>query len=374
MDPSQSMRGELGTSCRYGLPSWDNSSGTTPIPSRSPNAPCDENISRQLSSLDSGSGTVSAESSHLACERHEREPVPSRSTSNIYCNMPHSASQGSRAGQKMPALPYHDGVCGRVEQVSSSLLDVSPENGHLPFGPALRSNHLYMSTSMRSHSRLPQVNDQATGAGNLDRFHCLTGIAPGTKPKQKRYRATQAQLHELLAVFNINPSPSSAQLASLGAKINMPAQSIALWFKNRRARAPQKISSRRLRPTPVFNGQSVANCSNIPIERHVPNDVYCYQDCSRPQSEQIHRLTRDPNPTTEPSSASKFSSVSQASPTTSSTSSRHHHSRVDSASAPDPCPGVDNEAVPPLSPTMQKTHDAAAVLLCLSEISRRTLM
>lgn len=60
------------------------------------------------------------------------------------------------------------------------------------------------------------------------------------KPKQKRYRANPDQLRDLIALFNVNPSPSAAELTALSLRIAMPSQSVILWFKNRRARVPHK--------------------------------------------------------------------------------------------------------------------------------------
>eukprot|EP00178_Gracilaria_changii_P014967 TRINITY_DN41_c0_g2_i1.p1 TRINITY_DN41_c0_g2~~TRINITY_DN41_c0_g2_i1.p1 ORF type:complete len:600 (-),score=127.94 TRINITY_DN41_c0_g2_i1:16394-18193(-) len=67
-----------------------------------------------------------------------------------------------------------------------------------------------------------------------------TTVAPPRRPKQRRYRASPAQLTHLLAKFESNPSPSSAELQQLAAAIDMPLQSAVLWFKNRRARVPHK--------------------------------------------------------------------------------------------------------------------------------------
>lgn len=60
------------------------------------------------------------------------------------------------------------------------------------------------------------------------------------KPKQKRYRASPDQLAELVTVFTVTASPAAEVLSALAARIGMPLQSVVLWFKNRRARVPNK--------------------------------------------------------------------------------------------------------------------------------------
>lgn len=72
---------------------------------------------------------------------------------------------------------------------------------------------------------------------------------PNGKPKQRRYRATPEQLTHLISRFEINPSPTSADLHILATSINMPPQSAVLWFKNRRARVPHKKTDKPLHPT-----------------------------------------------------------------------------------------------------------------------------
>lgn len=77
---------------------------------------------------------------------------------------------------------------------------------------------------------------------------------PNGKPKQRRYRASPEQLRQLIARFEINPSPTSAELQELAAKITMPAQSVILWFKNRRARVPHKMAQKALNAKRRENG------------------------------------------------------------------------------------------------------------------------
>lgn len=78
---------------------------------------------------------------------------------------------------------------------------------------------------------------------------------PNGKPKQRRYRASPEQLRQLIARFDVNPSPSSTDLQELASKISMPTQSVVLWFKNRRARVPHKKAEKALNAKRRENGE-----------------------------------------------------------------------------------------------------------------------
>lgn len=86
---------------------------------------------------------------------------------------------------------------------------------------------------------------------------------PNGRPKQRRYRASPEQLRQLIARFDLNPSPSSAELQELAAKISMPAQSVVLWFKNRRARVPHKKAEKALNAKRRETGEVPAASDDI---------------------------------------------------------------------------------------------------------------
>jgi Homeodomain/Methyl-CpG binding domain len=90
--------------------------------------------------------------------------------------------------------------------------------------PTAAQPHAHPSQSQQNPSSSQQIQD-----------------ASAPKAKQRRYRATPAQLSELTALFDQSPSPPPADLQALAAAIHMPVQSVVLWFKNRRARVPHKI-------------------------------------------------------------------------------------------------------------------------------------
>lgn len=111
----------------------------------------------------------------------------------------------------------------------SSVLHTSPVAAatslSLPPPPSLLTPPSTASTALQSSSN-PSSHDDPS--------------AHPSKPKQRRYRATPAQLAELLVIFEQNPSPTQADLGNLSAAIGMPQQSVVLWFKNRRARVPNR--------------------------------------------------------------------------------------------------------------------------------------
>lgn len=72
---------------------------------------------------------------------------------------------------------------------------------------------------------------------------------PPPKPKQRRYRASPDQLRQLVQTFESTPSPTAPELAALAQRINMPTQSVVLWFKNRRARVPHKKAEKERKIT-----------------------------------------------------------------------------------------------------------------------------
>ena len=108
------------------------------------------------------------------------------------------------------------------------------------------------------------------------------------KPKQRRYRATPEQLRQLIAKFEENPSPTSVELQELATRINMPAQSAVLWFKNRRARVPHKKAEKAAaaakrkdidvpkssRKSDQSNGQASSSTqSPVKLQRKNPNII-----------------------------------------------------------------------------------------------------
>lgn len=92
------------------------------------------------------------------------------------------------------------------------------------------------------------------------------------KPKQKRYRANPDQLRDLIALFNMNPSPSAAELTALSARIAMPTQSVILWFKNRRARVPHKKAEKEAARRAAVVTKTVAPAPPRPLTRCAPAD------------------------------------------------------------------------------------------------------
>ena len=86
---------------------------------------------------------------------------------------------------------------------------------------------------------------------------------PNGKPKQRRYRASPEQLRQLIARFEVNASPTSAELQDLAAKITMPPQSVILWFKNRRARVPHKLAEKAMHAKRRDSGESSSSTASI---------------------------------------------------------------------------------------------------------------
>lgn len=175
--------------------------------------------------------------------------------------------------------------------------------------------------------------------------HTTDSTAPVPKPKQRRYRATPDQLRELMDLFDQNPSPPAAELAELATRINMPQQSVILWFKNRRARVPHKknagASAHGARPS------ALQQLSHISRDQSGPRLVDAPKD-------------KPPTPTNghPPTSYTTPYGVAQPFPPTSSVTKEASHRRRDTMA----------------SPNMQTTHDAAAALLGFSKAPRARSM
>lgn len=65
-----------------------------------------------------------------------------------------------------------------------------------------------------------------------------------SKERRHRYRANDDQLQCLIDVYNYDANPSRTTLNDLALKIQMPFQSVYVWFKNRRARVPRTVPSK----------------------------------------------------------------------------------------------------------------------------------
>lgn len=326
--------------------------------------------------------------------QYEKAPLPTKypcataqpCVKKQYLHTPESRQRHNRYFKQNSVVTNSRAISSRVEPTDLQMKSSLSQQNSVFFGSAMAKTepeHFQLRNanypgeqdeSNVSHpSQRSDRNDQRLYA-NIPR-HPPSSFTDGgsslphsadTKPKQKRYRATHAQLNELLALFHVNPSPSSSQMAALSAKINMPVQSIALWFKNRRARTPHKLSAKRIKHTNFEPSQQ----SNSGASTEYQMFLNSTSDRTPYHSLQNERFAATPNEGCDEMSCCEpnSSTISQGIVPVS-------HSQVSSISGE-----IHNkkafhehrskEPAAPLSPTAQKTYDAAKTLISFSEISR----
>lgn len=171
---------------------------------------------------------------------------------------PHQASKQDQTAVAVPSSSKAEPVA--IAKTVTQSLPTYAANQHRPetsVPPSLKP----MAAPPLPHAKVnpKPVAPAPTNAMHPSQQQLSTTRANG-KPKQRRYRATPEQLRQLIALFEINPSPSSAELQELAAKITMPTQSVVLWFKNRRARVPHKKAEKALNAKRRENGELPITC------------------------------------------------------------------------------------------------------------------
>lgn len=175
------------------------------------------------------------------------QPTPTRSSP---CTLTHIPQHSHNTLHHQTSQPHQDQPAILPPQPANSAAEVvlPPISQPVPsFVPLLHSHDQQHSTNLKTVANVAasrsKTNPKPVAPAPSNVMHPSQQVQnthPNGKPKQRRYRATPEQLRQLIARFDVNPSPSSAELQELAAKISMPTQSVVLWFKNRRARVPHK--------------------------------------------------------------------------------------------------------------------------------------
>mmetsp|Transcript_14337 Transcript_14337/g.29371 ORF Transcript_14337/g.29371 Transcript_14337/m.29371 type:complete len:541 (-) Transcript_14337:818-2440(-) len=188
---------------------------------------------------------------------------------NDICNSDHRDKEASdRHSARIDALlaqsqsPRTVGVLSRGECVSivtpeaQSDSDRPSGTGGMRISSLINSPHIAPIKSPLGGEELERVQNEKPAALTEPQ-----NDRSGERPKQKRYRAKPEQLRELLSMFEQNPSPPSDVLSELSNRIEMPLQSVILWFKNRRARVPHPTSTgsdvNRIVPSQMQSSSSI---------------------------------------------------------------------------------------------------------------------
>eukprot|EP00177_Eucheuma_denticulatum_P004723 GFKZ01008588.1.p1 GENE.GFKZ01008588.1~~GFKZ01008588.1.p1 ORF type:complete len:777 (-),score=99.73 GFKZ01008588.1:125-2455(-) len=280
-------------------PPTDTSQFTTTPPNRSPSP----SITAAAMSL----GALAAAASLAAAavpsnQSHSGSYALTHMPQHNVSPYPHQAPKQEQTAVAIPSSSKAEPVA--ISKTATQSLPTYATNQRRP-EPSAPSSLKPMAPPPLPHAK---VNPKPVAPAPTNAMHPsqqqLSNTRANGKPKQRRYRATPEQLRQLIALFEINPSPSSAELQELAAKITMPTQSVVLWFKNRRARVPHKKAEKALNAKRRENGE-------LPISGGASRSSKQSQHSKKPPSS-----TKKENTTTavtkSPSSSEKAVAASMA--------------------------------------------------------------
>lgn len=185
--------------------------------------------------------------------------IPQSSVTALHHSTPQSHQDQSIISAPQPANSAAERGLQSATQLTTAFAAASHSSDHRP-----SSTLNPVASAVAPHVK---VNAKPVAPAPSSAMHSpqqqVPSAHPNGKPKQRRYRASPEQLRQLVARFDVNPSPSSAELQELAAKISMPTQSVVLWFKNRRARVPHKKVEKVLHAKRRENGEIAVSTNAV---------------------------------------------------------------------------------------------------------------